>query len=125
MFPLHNCPRLREAGKLQKARQRRSPHHTNLVSILSYSPHEVRHIDLFKANDLWIDKFEPVVEVSIYNNVYKHSANLIITQLDLAVHKRKIQDVRQWLLEALDNSTRSQLKKYRVRLITIHSFVHD
>lgn len=48
-------------------------------------------------------------------------------QGDLAVHKRKIQDVRQWLLEAADGGPSGKLKKYRVRLSPLqssHNLIH-
>ncbi|KAI0674065.1 Rad17-domain-containing protein [Trametes maxima] len=41
----------------------------------------------------------------------------LITQEDLAVHKRKVQDVRQWLLEAYDGGVSGKLKKYRRILV--------
>ncbi|KAH7917450.1 P-loop containing nucleoside triphosphate hydrolase protein [Leucogyrophana mollusca] len=41
---------------------------------------------------LWVDKYEPTVEA------------------DLAVHKRKVEDVRRWLIEAFDGG---KLRKYR------------
>ncbi|KAH9949687.1 Rad17-domain-containing protein [Amylocystis lapponica] len=44
---------------------------------------------------MWIDMYEPT------------------TEEDLAVHKRKVQDVRQWLLEAFEGGPSSKLKKYR------------
>ena len=39
---------------------------------------------------------------------------LTYNQEDLAVHKRKVQDVRHWLLEAFGNDPSGKLKKYRV-----------
>ncbi|KAI0646066.1 Rad17-domain-containing protein [Trametes meyenii] len=48
---------------------------------------------------LWVDKYEP------------------LTEEDLAVHKRKVQDVRQWLLEAYDGGASGKLKKYRRILV--------
>ncbi|KAI0763953.1 Rad17-domain-containing protein [Trametes elegans] len=48
---------------------------------------------------LWIDKYEP------------------LTEEDLAVHKRKVQDVRQWLTEAFDGGPSGKLKKYRRILV--------
>ncbi|KZT02770.1 P-loop containing nucleoside triphosphate hydrolase protein [Laetiporus sulphureus 93-53] len=44
---------------------------------------------------LWVDRYEPA------------------TKEDLAVHQRKVQDVRQWLLEAFDGGPSGKLKKYR------------
>jgi len=35
-------------------------------------------------------------------------------QAELAVHKRKVEDVRQWLLEAFDGGPSAKLRKYRV-----------
>ncbi|EIW56046.1 Rad17-domain-containing protein [Trametes versicolor FP-101664 SS1] len=50
-------------------------------------------------DSLWVDRYEPMNEG------------------DLAVHKRKIQDVRQWLLEAADGGPSGKLKKYRRILV--------
>ncbi|KAG9029405.1 Cell cycle checkpoint protein rad17 [Tulasnella sp. JGI-2019a] len=48
-------------------------------------------------DQLWVDQYEPLVEG------------------DLAVHKRKVEDVRRWLVEALDGG---KLRKYR-RILTL------
>ncbi|RPD65187.1 P-loop containing nucleoside triphosphate hydrolase protein [Lentinus tigrinus ALCF2SS1-7] len=48
---------------------------------------------------LWIDIYEPTNEE------------------ELAVHKRKIQDVRQWLVEAFEGGPSGKLKKYRRILV--------
>ncbi|KAI9069618.1 Rad17-domain-containing protein [Trametes sanguinea] len=48
---------------------------------------------------LWVDRYEPMNEE------------------DLAVHKRKIQDVKQWLLEAYEGGPSGKLKKYRRVLV--------
>lgn len=52
-----------------------------------------------ECSELWVDKYEPTSET------------------DLAVHKRKVQDVRQWLLDAFNDSVGSKLKKYRRILV--------
>ncbi|KAL4079446.1 Rad17 cell cycle checkpoint protein-domain-containing protein [Scleroderma citrinum] len=44
---------------------------------------------------LWVDKYEPTSEAQ------------------LAVHKRKVEDVRQWLLEAFEGGPSAKLRKYR------------
>ncbi|KIM70458.1 hypothetical protein SCLCIDRAFT_1142108 [Scleroderma citrinum Foug A] len=44
---------------------------------------------------LWVDKYEPTSEA------------------ELAVHKRKVEDVRQWLLEAFEGGPSAKLRKYR------------
>ncbi|KAH7887075.1 Rad17 cell cycle checkpoint protein-domain-containing protein [Phlebopus sp. FC_14] len=44
---------------------------------------------------LWVDKYEPTSEA------------------ELAVHKRKVEDVRRWLLEAFDGGPSTKLRKYR------------
>ncbi|KAH7905330.1 Rad17 cell cycle checkpoint protein-domain-containing protein [Hygrophoropsis aurantiaca] len=44
---------------------------------------------------LWVDRYEPK------------------TEEDLAVHKRKVEDVRRWLLEAFDGGPSAKLQKYR------------
>jgi hypothetical protein len=36
------------------------------------------------------------------------------TKADLAVHKRKVEDVRRWLLEAFEGGPSGKLKRYRV-----------
>ncbi|KAG2064310.1 hypothetical protein BDR04DRAFT_1084552 [Suillus decipiens] len=48
---------------------------------------------------LWVDKYEPIIEA------------------DLAVHKRKVEDVRQWLLEAFEGGPTGKLRKYRRILV--------
>ena len=40
---------------------------------------------------------------------------LIHVQAELAVHKRKVEDVRRWLLEAFEGGPSAKLRKYRVR----------
>ncbi|EMD36255.1 hypothetical protein CERSUDRAFT_52549 [Gelatoporia subvermispora B] len=46
-------------------------------------------------DQLWVDKYEPTSEE------------------DLAVHKKKVQGVRQWLLESLEGGSNGKLRKYR------------
>ncbi|KAI0634894.1 Rad17-domain-containing protein [Trametes polyzona] len=62
-----------------------------------------REINDYAENDgndsLWVDRYEP------------------LTEIDLAVHKRKLQDVRQWLIEAADGGPSGKLKKYRRILV--------
>ncbi|KIJ61820.1 hypothetical protein HYDPIDRAFT_158739 [Hydnomerulius pinastri MD-312] len=48
-----------------------------------------------EENRLWVDKYEPT------------------TEAELAVHKRKVEDVRRWLLEAFEGGPSSKLRKYR------------
>ncbi|KAI0353325.1 hypothetical protein OH77DRAFT_1483691 [Trametes cingulata] len=48
---------------------------------------------------LWVDKYEPLCEE------------------ELAVHKRKLQDVKQWLSEAYEGGPSGKLKKYRRILV--------
>jgi hypothetical protein len=51
-----------------------------------------------------------------------HTCLVLVTTLlqfakaDLAVHKRKVDDVRKWLTEALDGGPLGKLKRYRVCL---------
>ncbi|CCM03469.1 uncharacterized protein FIBRA_05602 [Fibroporia radiculosa] len=47
------------------------------------------------GHQLWVDRYEP------------------LTEEDLAVNKRKIQEVRQWLMEAFDGGPSGKLRKYR------------
>ncbi|KAI0746491.1 P-loop containing nucleoside triphosphate hydrolase protein [Daedaleopsis nitida] len=56
-------------------------------------------IPSFTDDYLWVDKYEPN------------------TEQELAVHKRKVQDVRQWLLEAFEGGPSGKLKKYRRILV--------
>ncbi|KAG6336985.1 hypothetical protein ID866_2086 [Astraeus odoratus] len=50
----------------------------------------------YTADDrLWVDKYEPT------------------TEMELAVHKRKVEDVRRWLLEAFEGGPSAKLRKYR------------
>ncbi|KAI6019829.1 Rad17 cell cycle checkpoint protein-domain-containing protein [Pisolithus orientalis] len=44
---------------------------------------------------LWVDKYEPT------------------TEADLVVHKRKVEDVRRWLVEAFEGGPSGKLRKYR------------
>ncbi len=39
------------------------------------------------------------------------------------MHKRKVQDVRQWLVEAYEGGPSGKLKKYRVRIRLFRSVV--
>ncbi|KAG1876283.1 Rad17 cell cycle checkpoint protein-domain-containing protein [Suillus subluteus] len=48
---------------------------------------------------LWVDKYEPMIEA------------------DLAVHKRKVEDVRRWLSEAFEGGLTGKLRKYRRILV--------
>lgn len=48
---------------------------------------------------LWVDKYEPT------------------TEADLAVHKRKVEDVRRWLVEAFEGGPSRKLRKYRRILV--------
>ncbi|OSD07710.1 Rad17-domain-containing protein [Trametes coccinea BRFM310] len=50
-------------------------------------------------DSLWVDRYEPMKEE------------------ELAVHKRKIQDVKQWLIEAYDGGPSGKLRKYRRILV--------
>lgn len=47
---------------------------------------------------MWVDIYEPG------------------TEADLAVHVRKVEDVRRWLQEAFEGGPSGKLKKYRVRV---------
>ncbi|KAH9896590.1 Rad17 cell cycle checkpoint protein-domain-containing protein [Cubamyces lactineus] len=55
--------------------------------------------DEVDEGSLWVDRYEPISEE------------------DLAVHKRKVQDVRQWLLEAYEGGPSGKLRKYRRVLV--------
>ena len=49
----------------------------------------------------------------------------ISSQAELAVHVRKVEDVRRWLTEAFDGGPSGKLKKYRVCvLFTFNHFTH-
>jgi hypothetical protein len=37
------------------------------------------------------------------------------SEAELAVHKRKVEDIRRWFLEAFEGGPSGKLKKYRVR----------
>ncbi|KAG6868583.1 hypothetical protein C0993_000848 [Termitomyces sp. T159_Od127] len=52
---------------------------------------------------MWVDIYEPTNES------------------ELAVHKRKVEDVRRWLLEAFEGGPSGSLKKYRVRTSLLES----
>lgn len=49
---------------------------------------------------MWVDIYEPT------------------TEAELAVHVRKVDDVRKWLQDAFEGGAEGKLKKYRVRLHT-------
>ncbi|KAG9313631.1 Rad17 cell cycle checkpoint protein-domain-containing protein [Chiua virens] len=56
---------------------------------------ETRSFTDREYDTLWVDKYEPT------------------TEAELAVHKRKVEDVRRWLLEALEGGPSTKLRKYR------------
>ncbi|KAG8216677.1 Rad17-domain-containing protein [Butyriboletus roseoflavus] len=56
---------------------------------------ETRTLGNDEDNSLWVDKYEPSSEA------------------ELAVHKRKVEDVRRWLLEAFEGGPSAKLRKYR------------
>ena len=86
-----------------------------------------KHLD--RPDDrLWVDRYEPTTEVSLPLTRQAVSSTPSSPKLlprndthtdclkdELAVNKRKVQDVRQWLLEALTGGPSGKLKKYRVR----------
>lgn len=43
-------------------------------------------------------------------------AELKQSKAELAVHKRKVEDVRRWLIEAFEGGPSAKLRKYRVRV---------
>ena len=53
----------------------------------------------------WVDHFQPTVSVSCYFNC----TLLICNQSELAVHKGKVDTVRQWLQESLNGATYKKL----------------
>lgn len=55
---------------------------------------------------LWVDIYEPT------------------TEAELAVHVRKVEDVRRWLVEAFDGGPSGKLKKYRVCRLPVHQCRH-
>jgi cell cycle checkpoint protein len=55
------------------------------------------------ADRLWVDEYKPTIEA------------------DLAVHKRKVEDVRRWLLEAFEGGPTGKLRKYR-RILGLLSY---
>ncbi|PCH37104.1 Rad17-domain-containing protein [Wolfiporia cocos MD-104 SS10] len=57
------------------------------------------HGDSVLDGRLWVDIYEPIAEE------------------DLAVHKRKVQDVRQWMIDAFDGGPTGKLRKYRRILV--------
>ncbi|EIW78507.1 hypothetical protein CONPUDRAFT_167507 [Coniophora puteana RWD-64-598 SS2] len=62
----------------------------------SGSRKEVRGYEDEEEDDqLWVDKYQPTCEA------------------DLAVHKRKVEDVRRWLEEAFEGGPSGKLRKYR------------
>ena len=68
---------------------------------------------------LWVDLYQPK---NLVRGV-KLSASLahVLFQDELAVHKRKVQDVRQWLLESIEGGITGSLRKQRVSLKASYS----
>ena len=54
----------------------------------------------------------------------KSDNDYIHIQDELAVHKRKVEDVRGWLTDAFDGGPTGALRKYRVRDIVIGNKSH-
>lgn len=70
-------------------------------------------------DQLWVDQFVPQDEVSPVSDAMV--PNSYPAKTDLAVHKRKVEDVRRWLVDALESP---KLRKYRVRQYSIwHIFL--
>lgn len=44
----------------------------------------------------------------------------LLSKAELAVHVRKVEDVRRWLVEAFDGGPSGKLKKYRVCRLPVH-----
>ncbi|KZT63178.1 P-loop containing nucleoside triphosphate hydrolase protein [Daedalea quercina L-15889] len=63
--------------------------------IWSSISHRALNISDCSDDRLWVDRYEPATEDG------------------LAVNKRKVKDVRQWLLEAFDGGPSGKLRKYR------------
>lgn len=75
-------------------------------------PTETEELD----DRLWVDIYEPTTEVRGLGFVFRYYHKYLL-QAELAVHVRKVRDVRQWLTEAFDENKSSRLRKYRVSLI--------
>lgn len=76
-------------------------------------------------DSLWVDKYEPTSEVrrtlSLLSPITSACPLLKLEhqKAELAVHKRKVEDVRRWLLEAFEGGPSAKLRKYRVRVCTL------
>lgn len=71
--------------------------------------------DFVLDDRLWVDIYEPTTEV--YSLKYWFGLDWYPRgcQAELAVHKKKVEDVRRWFLEAFEGGPSGRLKKYRVR----------
>ena len=77
-------------------------------------------------DSLWVDKYEPSSQVRrVLSSACRaplliarvrplHDHAELIQKAGLAVHNRKVQDVRQWLLEAFEGGPSGKLRKHRV-----------
>lgn len=65
-------------------------------------------------HQLWVDVYEPLTEVREFSKQLARPIIYHTTQAELAVHKRKVGDVRRWFQEAFEGGPAGKLKKYRV-----------
>lgn len=69
--------------------------------------------ELVASSQLWVDLYEPQSEVAIPFQC--ELIKLIQHQAELAVHVRKVENVRAWFDEAFNGGPTGKLKRYRVR----------
>jgi cell cycle checkpoint protein len=67
---------------------------------------------------LWVDTYEPQSEVRHETKDALYMNSNARRKAELAVHVRKVKDVRDWLTEAFERGPGDKLRKYRVRLPT-------
>lgn len=71
----------------------------------------------FIGDRLWVDIYEPMTEVSCAFVHYgeRFFSLLCSGQAELAVHVRKVEDVRRWFTEAFEGGPSGKMRRYRVR----------
>ncbi|KAG1902214.1 Rad17 cell cycle checkpoint protein-domain-containing protein [Suillus fuscotomentosus] len=89
------------SGSTSKASRKKAKLKTVKLDASSEPPNKkLRTPPVDRGDDrLWVDKYEPTIEA------------------DLAVHKRKVEDVRRWLSEAFEGGSAGKLRKYRRILV--------
>jgi hypothetical protein len=72
----------------------------------------------YVADRLWVDIYEPQDEVRIFTLQSVNSDSFAV-QKTLAVHNKKVDDVRAWLDQAFTGGPTGKLRKYRVSILSM------